>query len=145
MTLTGKQQIRLVLLQSLVADEGFEGEGFGGQVGERLYPSVASCTGCGRLEGEDVCSPLALMQELPDVGREVLPRLSRPRVPLGKFPAHLLLQTQSFSSPAASSEAATVTSLNLFVCKNMRIKKFAMKLCVYETIKDVFLSPSLKS
>jgi hypothetical protein len=48
--------------------------------------------------------------------------------------------------PVESEEdAEDVTSLNLFVCKNMGFQKLAMKLCAYETIKDVFLFLSLKS
>jgi hypothetical protein len=38
-----------------------------------------------------------------------------------------------------------VTSLNLFVCKNMGFQKLAMKLRAIETIKDVFFSLSQKS
>jgi hypothetical protein len=46
-----------------------------------------------------------------------------------------------------ASSGHPVTSLNLFVCKNMAFpkKKLDMKLCAYKTIKDVFLFPSLKS
>jgi hypothetical protein len=40
---------------------------------------------------------------------------------------------------------SSVTSLNLFACKNMGFQKIAMKLCAHETIKDIFLFPSLKS
>jgi hypothetical protein len=44
----------------------------------------------------------------------------------------------------ATAEGATVTSLNLCVCKIMGFQKLAMKLCANETIKDVFLIPFSK-
>jgi hypothetical protein len=38
-----------------------------------------------------------------------------------------------------------VTSLILLVCKNVEFQKLDLNLSAYEIIKDVFLSPSLKS
>jgi hypothetical protein len=38
-----------------------------------------------------------------------------------------------------------VTSLNLSESKILGFQKLDMKLCAYETIKDIFIFPSIKS